>query len=79
MLKLKGFVVVPENIEHGYQLFPASNCGCGIVELTGKSGADLIILRTQGKSNLHYMFIGSTAERALRELPRSALVLKSTS
>ena len=27
MLKLKGFVVVPENIEHDYQLFPAANCG----------------------------------------------------
>ncbi|MBT3598052.1 MAG: hypothetical protein HN505_18955 [Verrucomicrobia bacterium] len=34
MLKLKGFVVVPENIEHDDQLFPAANCGYGIVKST---------------------------------------------
>ena len=33
MLKLKGFVVVPENIEHDDQLFPAANCGYGIVKI----------------------------------------------
>jgi len=79
MLKLKGFAVVPENIQHDDQLFPAANCGYSIVEFTRKSGADLIVLGTQGESNFHCMLTGSTAERVLRELPCSALVVQSPS
>ena len=79
MQKLKKFAVIPEGIEHDYELCPAANCGYGIAEFARKTGSDLIVLGTKGKSNLRYMFTGSTAERVLRELPCSALIVKATS
>jgi len=74
--KLTDFASIPESIEHDYHLVDASNCGYGIAEFARSRGADLIVMGTKGKSNLHYMFAGSTAERVLRELPCSALVVK---
>lgn len=74
--KLKDFAPIPETIEHDYHLMDAANCGYGIAEFARSRGADLIVMGTKGKSNLRYMLSGSTAERVLRELPCSALVVK---
>lgn len=74
--KLKDFAPVPDGIKHNYHLVDASNCGYGIASYARRCGADLIVMGTKGKSNLHYMLTGSTAERVLRELPCSALVVK---
>jgi len=79
MQNLKEFAPIPDGMEHDYQLCPAANCGYGIAEFARKSGADLIVLGTTGKSNLRYMIMGSTAERVLRGLPCSALVVKTVS
>ncbi len=79
MQKLKDFAPIPSDIQHDYELCPASNCGYGIASFARKTGADLIVLGTKGKSNLRYMLTGSTAERVLRELPCSALVVKAVS
>ncbi|MBT5927270.1 MAG: universal stress protein [Verrucomicrobia bacterium] len=79
MHKLKDYAPIPDAIQHDYQLCPAANIGYGIAEFARKSGSDLIVLGTKGKSNLRYMFTGSTAERVLRELPCSALVVKPAS
>lgn len=50
--------------------------GRGITAYAKEHKADLLVLGNQGKTNLRYALLGSTAERALAELPCSALVVK---
>lgn len=50
--------------------------GRAIVERAIERGADLIAMGTKGTSNLKYIFLGSTAERVLREVPCSVLAVK---
>jgi len=46
--------------------------GRGIAAYAKEHKADLLVLGTQGKTNLRSALLGSTAERVLRELPCSA-------
>ena len=50
--------------------------GRGIAAYAKQHHADLLVLGTQGRTNLRYALLGSTAERVLNELPCSALVVK---
>lgn len=50
--------------------------GRGIAHYAKQHKADLLVLGTQGKTNLRYALLGSTAERVLSELPCSALAVK---
>lgn len=50
--------------------------GRGIAAYAKEHSADLLVLGTQGRTNLRYALLGSTAERVLRELPCSALAVK---
>ena len=50
--------------------------GRGIAAYVKEHKADLLVLGNQGKTNLRYALLGSTAERALAELPCSVLVVK---
>lgn len=50
--------------------------GRGIAAYAKEHHADLLVLGTQGKTNLRYALLGSTAERVLSELPCSALAVK---
>lgn len=50
--------------------------GRGIAAYAKEHTADLLVLGTQGKTNLRYALLGSTAERVLGELPCSALTVK---
>ena len=50
--------------------------GRGIVEYAANQGADLVVLGTRGETNLRYVLLGSTAERALRDLSCSVLAVK---
>ncbi len=50
--------------------------GRGIAAYAKEHSADLLVLGTQGKTNLRYALLGSTAERVLSELPCSALTVK---
>lgn len=52
--------------------------GRGIAAYAKEHQADLLVLGTQGRSNLRYALLGSTAERALSELSCSALVVQPT-
>lgn len=49
--------------------------GAGIVEFAGSSAADLVVLGTRGRTNLRDLFLGSTAERVVRECPCSVLAV----
>jgi nucleotide-binding universal stress UspA family protein len=54
----------------------AANHGRGLAEYARRVHADLLVLGTQGRSNLGYVLLGSTVERLLREIPCSALVVR---
>jgi len=49
----------------------------GICEAAGKTGADLIVLSTHGRTGLAHMLIGSVAERVVRHAPCPVLTLRS--
>lgn len=50
--------------------------GRGIREYAQRAGADLVVIGTQGKTNLRYMLLGSTAEKVLKEAHCSVLAVK---
>jgi nucleotide-binding universal stress UspA family protein len=50
--------------------------GRGIAAYAREHNADLLVLGTQGRTNLRYALLGSTAERVLNDLPCSALTVK---
>lgn len=50
--------------------------GQAIVERAKQASCDLIAIGTRGTTNLRYLFLGSTAERVLREVPCSVLAVK---
>jgi len=52
------------------------HCARGIAAYAKGHAADLLVLGTQGKSNIRYALVGSTAERVLAALPCSALAVK---
>ena len=54
----------------------AASYGRAIVAYAKDEDADLVVLGAQGRTNLRYVFLGSTAERVLRETDCSVLVLK---
>lgn len=58
------------------ELYEHRSYGRGIVAYAQENNADLVVLGTEGNANLRYMFIGSTAERVLRETPCSVLTIK---
>lgn len=58
------------------EIFEHGHYGRGIAAYAEDHRADLLVLGAQGRSNLRYALLGSTAERALSELSCSALVVK---
>ena len=65
-----------QGIESAEVLHEAPSHGNGIVEHAQEALADLIIVGGKGRTNLHYVLLGSTAERLLTRLPCSLLVVK---
>ncbi len=65
-----------QGIESAEVLHEAPNHGNGIVAHAQEALADLIIVGGKGRTNLHYVLLGSTAERLLTRLPCSLLVVK---
>jgi len=63
-------------IESAEVLHEAPSHGNGIVAHAQAALADLIIVGGKGRTNLHYVLLGSTAERLLTRLPCSLLVVK---
>jgi len=53
--------------------------GFGIVDYATQHEADLVVVGAGSHSKLHRIFVGSTAERVLRETQCSVLVVKSAS
>lgn len=65
-----------KGIESTEVLHEAFSHGNGIAEQAQESQADLIIIGGKGRTNLHYVLLGSTAERLITRLPCSLLVVK---
>jgi universal stress protein E len=57
-------------------LYEDAKAGHGIADHSQAAGADLIIIGALGRTNLRYLFLGSTAERLLARLSCSVLVIK---
>jgi universal stress protein A len=49
-----------------------------ITAVAQKSGADLIVIATHGRSGLRHVLIGSVTERVVRHAPCAVLVLRGT-
>ncbi len=52
------------------------NYGSGILECARELGADLVVVGTQGHTNLRQVILGSTADQVLRETDLSVLAIK---
>lgn len=48
----------------------------GVLEFVHEQQADLAVMGTTGRTNLRYIFLGSTSERVVRETPSSLLAAK---
>jgi nucleotide-binding universal stress UspA family protein len=59
-----------------FKLIECSDYAEGIIEYLNACHADLAILGTRGRTNLRYVFWGSTAERVIRNTPCSILAIK---
>lgn len=59
-----------------FELFDYQGHRTGISEYAAKVGADLLVLGTRGRSNIRDMFLGSTAEKVLRDSKCSVLAVK---
>ncbi len=49
----------------------------GIVDAADEAGCDLLVMGTRGRTGLAHLWTGSTAERVIRAMPSSALVVKA--
>ncbi len=62
-------------VKPAFHVFENRNHGHGIVEFAIANGADLVVLGTRGRANLRDFFLGSTAERVVRNAPCSVLAV----
>ena len=62
-------------VKPSFHVFENRNHGHGIVEFAIANGADLVVLGTRGRANLRDFFLGSTAERVVRNAPCSVLAV----
>ena len=62
---------------HETVLHRSSSYGYGIADYVRQSHADLVVLGTHGRSTLKELYLGSTAERLLRELPCSVMTVRT--
>ncbi|MBL8999704.1 MAG: universal stress protein [Phycisphaerae bacterium] len=58
------------------EVFECPGHRSGIVDYAASVGADLVVLGTRGRTNLRDVFLGSTAEKTLRETRCSVLAVK---
>lgn len=50
----------------------------GIVDAAAEPGCDLLVMGTRGRTGLAHLWAGSTAERVIRAVPSSTLIVKSS-
>lgn len=63
-------------LPHEFKIEEHRSAGRGIIEYAKKNNVELIVLGTQGRSNLRDVLLGSTAERVLRLTPCSMLTVR---
>lgn len=72
----KDFTSEMTRLQVHYHAVEADSYGDGLVAFVKDNNADLLVIGTRGKTNLRYMFMGSTAERVVRDTPCSILAIK---
>jgi len=58
------------------QLIEDKDFARGIIDYAGQNNAELVVIGTRGRTHLHYVLLGSTAEQVLRDTPCSVLAIK---
>ena len=69
-----------EGVDYAKQsnvLHRCSSYGYGIADFVRVSSADLVVIGTHGRKSLKELYLGSTAERLLRELPCSVMTVRT--
>lgn len=74
---LRLFTAVPSGVKVISAVTQANTHGAGIAEYAHQIKADLVVLGSKGRTNLKYVLLGSTVDRLLKEIPCSALVVRS--
>ena len=59
-----------------YHVLEARSHGSAIIEFAARTGADLVVLGTRGRTNLREVLLGTTAERIIRGAPCCILAVK---
>jgi universal stress protein E len=59
-----------------YEVLENNSHGAGLVGIAARTGADLVVLGTRGRTSLRDVLIGSTAERVVRDAPCSILAIR---
>ncbi len=70
--------IASESLTHAYEIVvvtgdPASS----IIEAAQEQGADLIVMATHGRTGLSHFFLGSVAERVVRESPLPVMTVRA--
>jgi len=63
------------DVEVTCELFEHTSHGQGLIDYAAQKQIDVVVLGTLGRSNLKTLFLGSTAERVVRETPCSVLAV----
>ncbi len=60
--------IASEELTHSYEIVVVTGDPApAIIEAAGQQGADLIVMATHGRTGLSHFFLGSVAERVVRE------------
>jgi nucleotide-binding universal stress UspA family protein len=60
--------IASEELTHSYEIVVVTGePAAAIIEAAGQQGADLIVMATHGRTGLSHFFLGSVAERVVRE------------
>jgi nucleotide-binding universal stress UspA family protein len=60
--------IASENLSHAYEILVVTgDPAAAITEAAAQQGADLVVMATHGRTGLSHFFLGSVAERVVRE------------
>ena len=72
--------IAGESLTHSYEIVVVTGePATSIIEAAGERAADLIVMATHGRTGLSHFFLGSVAERVVREASVPVMTLRSPS
>lgn len=72
--------IAAESLAHAYQIeVVTGDPAPSIIEVAQEQSADLIVMATHGRTGLSHFFLGSVAERVVRESPIPVMTVRAPS